>query len=446
MARPRCDLFDASAILTAIDRGETTERTAYIAYAATAGRPYARSTFSQMLRRAAREDAPAVSTAPANVSDGDALERWRDRSPVKPKILSLSAGGGLRVKAGALVVFDGPTIITYSKAAKPPVAIVLSTVGGFVSMEAVRFCARARIAIVALDRAHAFMTVIGGAPKASAAMLRAQVETDPLPIARAIVAAKLAASHQVGALADADRYMSALASADSLDRIRLTEAQAARVAWPDTPALRWHAGSIPADWRAPWLMRTRLDAKGKRAARSPINAMLNAAFAVTAGRLAAYIVASGLSPAIGFLHADKSVRWSLAWDAIEPLRPMIEARLFRFAARERFVSGDFIRASDGSLRLAPGLLSAVLNMCAPPSDTLAQTVRWLAGLVNGRGHAPSKAEAYETQSRGLLPCPMIGGRRVEPGDRFSLAPDHDRASDRLETGGASVERDRLALK
>jgi CRISPR-associated protein Cas1 len=301
-----------------------------------------------------------------------------------------------------------------------------------------RFCARARIAVVALDRTHAFMTVIGGAPKATAALLRAQVRADPVPIARAIVAAKIAASRQVGALANADRYMSALASVTSLDQIRSVEAQAARVAWPDPPSLRWQAGPLPADWRAPWLMRTRLDAKGKRGARSPINAMLNAAFAVTAGRLAAYIAAAGLSPAIGFLHADKSGRWSLAWDAIEPLRPMIEARLFRFAARERFASGDFIRASDGSLRLAPGLLSAVLNMCAPPSDTLAQTVRWLAGLVNGREFASTKVGAYETQSCGLLPCPRIGSRRVEPGDKFS--------SNRLETGGASVGRDRFALK
>jgi len=68
-------------------------------------------------------------------------------------------------------------------------------------------------------------------------------------------------------------------------------------------------------------MRTRLDAKGNRGARHPFNAMLNAAFSVTAGRLAAYIMGAGLSPAIGFLHSDKVERWSLAWDAIEPLRP-----------------------------------------------------------------------------------------------------------------------------
>jgi CRISPR-associated protein Cas1 len=82
--------------------------------------------------------------------------------------------------------------------------------------------------------------------------------------------------------------------------------------------------------------------------------MLNAAFAVTARRLTAYLAASGFATAIGFLHADKRGRHSLAWDAIEILRPMIEARLFGTIARERFVLADFVRTPDGSLRLRRG--------------------------------------------------------------------------------------------
>jgi CRISPR-associated protein Cas1 len=211
--------------------------------------------------------------------------------------------------------------------------------------------------------------------------------------------------------------MSALASAASLDQIRLIEAQAARVAWPNPPALRWHAGTIPSDWRASWLARKRLDAKTKRGARHPINAILNAAFAVTAGRLAAYLAAAGLSPAIGFLHADKRGRWSLAWDAIEPLRPMIEARAFRLVERERFAASDFIRASDGSLRLAPALLRAVLNECAPPSHTLAQIVRWLARIVTDAGsNAPRRPPSSADVSRlfplrsaePVRPCTRLG--------------------------------------
>lgn len=139
MARPRSDPFDAPAIRAAIERGETTERLAYLAYASTAGRPYARSTFSNMLRRA-DDPPPTIAARPQPQPQSG----WRERNAVKPRILALGAGGGLRVRAGSLIVFDGETTLTYSKSAKPPVAIILSTVGGFVSMEAVRWAARAR--------------------------------------------------------------------------------------------------------------------------------------------------------------------------------------------------------------------------------------------------------------------------------------------------------------
>ena len=92
-------------------------------------------------------------------------------------------------------------------------------------------------------------------------------------------------------------------------------------------------------------------------------------------------MALGLAPAIGFLHNDRRGRWSLAWDAIEPLRPAIEARVFRLVEAERFAVSDFVRAPDGSLRLAPALLAMVLNEAAPPHAALAQCVRWLARLV-----------------------------------------------------------------
>jgi hypothetical protein len=68
---------------------------------------------------------------------------------------------------------------------------VLSSAGGFVSVEAIRFFACANVAIDARDRAHGFLTVITGAPKASAALLKERVQAEPKPIARAIVAAKI---------------------------------------------------------------------------------------------------------------------------------------------------------------------------------------------------------------------------------------------------------------
>ena len=288
MGRPRCDPFDAKAARAAIASGAKTERAIYLEYAATAARPYARVSFTMLLRGAATPPKARRDWSRPLPTDGVSA------APVKPRILSLSPGGGLRVQAGALVAFDGERTVKYTRAAKPPLAVVLSSAGGFVSIEAVRFCARAHVAIVALDRAQGFLTVMTGAPKANAALIRAQAKADPLPIARIIVAAKIEAMRHAGALESGECF--APLSAMSLEQVRLIEAQASRAAWPHTPALQWDKGPIPIDWRSPWLMRTRLDAKGKRGARHPVNAMLNAAFAVTAGRLAAYLSATGFAP------------------------------------------------------------------------------------------------------------------------------------------------------
>src|SRR5271156_1851884 len=69
---------------------------------------------------------------------------------------------------------------------------------------------------------------------------------------------------------------------------------------------------------------------GNQHASHPINAMLNYCYIVEAGRLAKALAAQGLCLSIGYLHSDKKGRNSLVWDAIEPLRPVIDAEVFEF--------------------------------------------------------------------------------------------------------------------
>ena len=76
MGRPRCDPFDAAAIIAAIGKGETTPLRAYQAYASTAARPYARSTFEIYLRGHERLGPLGVSRTGARESSGG------DRSPL----------------------------------------------------------------------------------------------------------------------------------------------------------------------------------------------------------------------------------------------------------------------------------------------------------------------------------------------------------------------------
>ena len=124
-----------------------------------------------------------------------------------------------------------------------------------------------------------------------------------------------------------------------------------------------------------------------RHAVNPVNALLNVAFSVTTGRLAAYLAARGASPAIGFLHSDKPGRWSLVYDVIEPLRPLIERHVFGFIGRHQFGSNDFIRANDGSIRLADNLLRVVIAETALGGRILDAAVNWIIGLISAAPNA-----------------------------------------------------------
>jgi CRISP-associated protein Cas1 len=432
MARPRCDPFDAAAILTAIGKGETTPFRAYQDYAAMAARPYARSTFEIYLRGherlgplrvsrtavcddglslAARQRAPqarrstleawspalpeprpAVPPAPHAIeaaADAESDAFWSTRRAVKPRVVTAEAdNASLIVKGGSLFVRDGDRCLRYDAGARMPAAIVMAGWGGFVSVEALRFCASHRIAIVVLDWMRDLLTVMPGAPRAAAALLRAQALADPAWIASRVVKAKIENTVRVGALAsdEAARFIDAARRATTVQKAMIVEAQAARVSWGTlAPKLQWRAGSprVSPAWKEPMLARQRADLGVKRYATHPVNAMLNAAFSVTAGRLVSALQAAGAHPAVGFLHADKPGRWSLAWDAIEPLRPSIEASLFAFIRRHQFSGGDFIRVQDarGSIRLGSNLLRVVVAECAPSHALLsdAQKLRRLAG-------------------------------------------------------------------
>ena len=57
--------------------------------------------------------------------------------------------------------------------------------------------------------------------------------------------------------------------------------------------------------------------------------MLNYCYTVAAGRLAAHLAALGALLAIGFLHGDKPGRFSLVYDALEPVRPLVDNHAFK---------------------------------------------------------------------------------------------------------------------
>jgi CRISPR/Cas system-associated endonuclease Cas1 len=379
MARPRSDAFDAADIREAIASGVITPRRAYEAYAETAARPYARSTWELLLRRQITADTPAR---------GESVDPWSELLPVKPSniLTTTTDNASLKVRGGALHVSDGARNLVYEQRSVKPYAIVMSGWAGFVTIEAMRFCSDHKIAVIILDWTRDFMTVIAPPARQSARMIRAQSTVDPLPIAKALIRSKVEAHTTLGAFDQSicNTAIDRLAAAPSLRHILMVEAQAARSAWMKHEImLRWReAGVVPKSWKLPYGARRRMNSKSARLATDPINALLNLALAVTIGRVTVSLCARGLSPAIGIIH--KTPQWALAYDAIEPLRPHVEAATFKFIREHKFAPSDFIRVSDGQVKTDSALSRAFLNVAAAPQANIDKVVERLCSLIRSR--------------------------------------------------------------
>ena len=403
MGRPRCDPFHIASVLAALGDG-VPMLGLYRDYASTAARPYSRASFEALVKAAAGRRAlpdaglPVAGRALPDAGlpvAGRALPQhiricaydgayWERFSPVKSRILTTTSdNASLKVKGSALIVTDTPLNLVYEKRAPKPQSIVMLGWSGYVSIPAMRFCTDYGIAIIILDWERDFMTVVAPLAKQSAALIRRQALANPLSIARLLIRAKIEAHLQLCAIAPhvAATAFDKLTNAASLEHILMSEAHAAKSAWTDRNiTMQWReAGSIQQSWKLPYSVRRRLTGKTPKNATDPINALLNLVLAVTIGRLTVAIVARGMSPAIGFLH--KSPRWSLSYDAIEPLRPHIEDAVFTFIDKHQFSPRDFIAVNGGSVKTSSELARAVIDAASVGYGRIDSIVDWLRSLL-----------------------------------------------------------------
>ena len=179
-----------------------------------------------------------------------------------------------------------------------------------------------------------------------------------LAIARELIAAKLDGQRRnlvrLGAdLREFDKLRASLASADSIERVRVIEANAAALyfrAWRDV-RIRFRErdlARIPARWlRAD--SRASLLTGAPRAATSPLNAMRNYLFACLESETRLALLAHGCDPTIGVLHADQRNRDSFALDAMEPVRRGRRRISARSPGRSRVHRARLWRATERGL-------------------------------------------------------------------------------------------------
>ena len=113
-----------------------------------------------------------------------------------------------------------------------------------------------------------------------------------------------------------------------------------------------------------------------RHAINPFHAALNYMYTVTGHQLLGAIHVNGLDPACGFLHADSDSRLSLVFDLIEPLRAVVDARVYSFFKHETFSRGDFSTANDGRVLFNPELLRFLVVSCKLDDSISGGIVSW----------------------------------------------------------------------
>lgn len=296
----------------------------------------------------------------------------------------------------------------------PPRAILFDGRGEFLTGEAIRWCAQRDIALILPEgpgrmvtfSRYALEATDGAAalPDTNPAVIRAQCAADAVKVAREIVRAKIdvEALHvgrfdpfNANAVTD---WISALDSADSIPQIVMIEARAASCYWRAFKGAGLREaknGNLPRSWLRFANRQKGAGFLGSKHASHPINAMLNYAYVVEAGRLAKALVARGLALPIGFLHSDKKGRNSLVWDAIEPLRPAIDARVFAFIASRKFARSDFPQTGVSTFRLERDIIGSMLDRASLSDGDIANAADFMLQMIErhaGRDQTLFKAD------------------------------------------------------
>ena len=292
-------------------------------------RPRARSTFAQKLSRAraraGRFVAAPVETRPPGRPPARALRAPDMGGPV----LVIGPDSALRVLGGPLDVEHGfkpdRARLRINVDEPKPAGILFDAHGEFLTGEAIRWCARYAIPLILPNGPGRAILFYESALEADGAgegvngkhaarildvgpsLVRAQALADPVPVARAIVSAKLKASAESVPAIDKRLWSLRLDEARSVGEIVTIEARIAAAYWRafrDLGLRERKGGDLPRSWLRFANRQKGAQFLGSKHALHPINAMLNYAYVVEAGRLARAWTAAGFALTIGFLHSD----------------------------------------------------------------------------------------------------------------------------------------------
>jgi CRISPR-associated endonuclease Cas1 len=330
----------------------------------------------------------------------------RDKQPVREPLILTGHGVQFRIEQGTLIIRDGFT--HYPQRRREwrffpgdralPSRIVVLDGDGAISLHVIAWLARYAVPVVLVDWQGQVTAVLNGDGKApDSAVLREQVAAQHdgrgLSLATQLIHAKITASietlrHLLASPAREQSIVRVQRSLRELDAVppptiealRLLEGRAALAyftCW-ETVSLRWKGTGrkpIPPEWHHAGLRQSFVSGTNRHATH-PVNAMLNYAYGVLESQVRIAVVAAGLDPAIGYLHACRSGRVALVYDLMEPLRPRVDQLVVDFAQGRTFDPRDFVVTERGVCRLHPQVARMIAGLAfdRPAVERTATTV------------------------------------------------------------------------
>ncbi|HHK5575527.1 TPA: type I-C CRISPR-associated endonuclease Cas1c [Neisseria polysaccharea] len=220
------------------------------------------------------------------------------------------------------------------------------------------FCGENNVNLAFFTENGRFLGRLQGRQSGNVLLRRAQYrmsEQNPVPIARNIIAAKIQAGKRVlqrqirnhGDNADIQTAVAALnfslqqlKRADSLDLIRGIEGDAAaRYFGVFGQLVKAESGFA-------------FDGRNRRPPRDSVNALLSFLYSILGKDISGALQGVGLDPQVGFLHADRPGRDSLAQDILEEFRAWWADRLvLSLINRGQIKPQDFVVGAIGAVSL-----------------------------------------------------------------------------------------------
>lgn len=222
------------------------------------------------------------------------------------------------------------------------------------------FCGENNVNLAFFTENGRFLGRLQGRQSGNVLLRRAQYrlsEQAPIPIARHIIAAKIQASKRVlqrrirnhgehteveGAISALNASLRHLQHAESLELIRGIEGDAAARYF----GVFQHLISERSGFQ--------FDGRNRRPPRDGVNALLSFLYSILGRDISGALQGVGLDPQIGFLHADRPGRDSLAQDILEEFRAWwIDRMALSLINRGQIKPNDFVTEASGAVNMKP---------------------------------------------------------------------------------------------